>query len=50
MSDSTMSIVADSDSSKVDLQMNIPEVSYSDFESTIFTFKDLDLFILPSSS
>ena len=49
MSDSTMSIVADSDSSKVDLQMNIPEVSYSDFESTIFTFKDLDLFILPSS-
>jgi hypothetical protein len=49
MSDSTMSIMVDSDSSNVDLQMNIPEVSYTDFESTIFTFKDLDLFILPSS-
>ncbi|AMD17205.1 hypothetical protein TL18_03710 [Methanobrevibacter sp. YE315] len=50
MSDSTMSIVAASDSSNIDLKMNIPEVSYSDFESTIFTFKDLDLSILPSSS
>ena len=49
MSDSTMSIVS-SDSSNVDLKMNIPEVSYSDFESTVFTFKNLDLSILPSSS
>ena len=49
MSDSTMSIVAASDSSNVDLKMNIPEVSYTDFESTIFTFKDLDLAILPCS-
>ena len=49
MSDSTMSIVAASDSSNVDLKMNIPEVSYSDYESTVFTFKDLDLSILPSS-
>ena len=38
MSDSTMSIVAASDSSNVDLKMNIPEVSYSDYESTVFTF------------
>ena len=50
MADSTMSIVAASDSSNVRLKMNIPEVSYSDFESTIFTFKDLDLFIFPSSN
>ncbi|WP_296881535.1 SAP domain-containing protein [uncultured Methanobrevibacter sp.] len=49
MSDSTMSIVAASDSSNVDLKMNIPEVSYTDFESTVFTFKGLDLSILPSS-
>ena len=50
MSDSTMSIVAASDSSNVDLKMNIPELSYTDFESTVFTFKDLDLSILPSSN
>ncbi len=49
MSDSTLSIVS-SDSSNCDLKMNIPEVSYSDFESTVFTFKNLDLSILPSSN
>ena len=49
MSDSTMSIVS-SDSSNVDLKINVPEVSYSDFQSTVFTFKNLDLSILPSSS
>ncbi len=49
MSDSTISIVTDSESSSVDLKMNIPEVSYTDFESTIFTFNNLDLFVLPSS-
>ena len=49
MSDSTMSIVAASDSSNIDLKINIPEVSYTNFESTIFTFKNLDLCILPSS-
>ena len=49
MSDSTMSILS-SDSSNVDLKINIPEVSYSDFESTVFTFKNLDLSILPSSN
>ena len=50
MSDSTLSIVAASDSSNINLKMNIPEVSYTDFENTIFTFKNLDLSILPSSS
>ena len=50
MSDFTMSIKAASDSSNVDLKMNIPEVSYSDFESNVFTFKNLDLSILPSSN
>ena len=50
MSDFTMSIEAASDSSNIDLKMNIPEVSYTDFESTIFTFKNLDLSILPSSN
>ena len=49
MSDSTMSIVAASDSSNIDLKISIPEVSYTNFESTIFTFKNLDLCILPSS-
>ena len=49
MSDSTISTVS-SDSSNVDLKMNIPEVSYSDFESTVFTFKNLDLSIMPSSN
>ena len=50
MSDANMSVVTASDSSSVDLKMNIPEVSYTDFESTIFTFKDLVLSILPSSN
>ncbi len=49
MSDSTMSVVS-SDSSNIDLKMSIPEVSYSDFESTVFTFKNLDLSILPSAN
>ena len=49
MCDFTMSIVAASDSSNVDLKMNIPEVSYTDFENTLFTFNGLDLSILPSS-
>ena len=49
MSDSTISVVS-SDSSNIDLKMKIPEVSYSDFESTVFTFKNLDLSILPSSN
>ena len=49
MSDSTMSM-ASSDSSNLDLKMNIPEVSYSDFQSTVFTFKNLDLSIMPSSN
>ncbi|PWB87987.1 SAP domain-containing protein [Methanobrevibacter thaueri] len=43
MSDFTMSMVASPD---IDLKMNLPEVSYSNFEDTIFTFKDLDLSIL----
>ena len=51
MSDFTMSIVPASDSSNLDLQMNIPEVTYTDFENkTAFTFKNLDLSILPSSN
>lgn len=49
MSDFTMSIVPASDSSKLDLKMNIPEVSYTDYTNTMFTFKNLDLSILPSS-
>ena len=49
MSDFTMSLTGASDSSNVDLKMNIPEVSYTNFENTIFTFKDLELSILPSS-
>ena len=50
MSDFTMSIVPASDSSSLDLKMNIPEVNYVDFEKqTLFTFKNLDLSILPSS-
>ena len=49
MSDSTISVVS-SDSSNVDLKIKVPEVSYSDFESTVFTFKNLDLSILPSSN
>ena len=49
LSDSTISVVS-SDSSNVDLKINVPEVSYSDFESTVFTFKNLDLSILPSSN
>lgn len=49
MSDSTMSIVPASDSSNVKLEMNIPDVSYTNFKDTVFTFKNLDLYILPSS-
>ena len=49
MSDSAISVVS-SDSSNVDLKIKVPEVSYSDFESTVFTFKNLDLSILPSSN
>ena len=47
MSDSTMSII-DADSA-LNLTMNIPEVAYSDFESTIFRFKDLDLNLIPTT-
>ena len=50
MSDFTMSIVPASDSSKLDLKMNIPEVTYTDFENTMFKFKNLDLSVLPSSN
>ena len=51
MSDFTMSIVPASDSSNLDLKMNIPEVNYVDFEKqTLFTFKNLYLSILPSSN
>ena len=49
MSDANMSVVAASDSSSLDLKINIPEVSYTNYEDTIFTFKNLDLSILPSS-
>ncbi|MBO7718675.1 MAG: hypothetical protein J6S29_00830, partial [Methanosphaera sp.] len=49
MSDSTMEIITNSESSSVKLKMNIPEVSYSDFERTTFTLNNLDLFLLPSS-
>ena len=50
MSDFTMSIVPVSDSSNFDLKMNLPEVSYADFDTQIlFNFKNLDLSILPSS-
>ena len=50
MSDSIISVVNDSDSSSVDLKINVPEVSFSDFKSNFFTFKNLDLFILPNSN
>lgn len=51
MSDFTMSIVAASDSSNLDLKMNIPEVNYFDADTqTAFTFKNLALSILPSSN
>ncbi len=51
MSDFTMSIVPASDSSNLDLKMSIPEVNYIDFDKqTFFTFKNLDLSILPSSN
>ena len=50
MSDFTMSIVPASDSSNLDLKMNIPEVTYTNFENTMFKFKNLDLSILPSSN
>ena len=44
MSDFTMSIVPASDSSNLDLKMNIPEVTYTNFENTMFKFKNLDFF------
>ena len=51
MSDFTMSIVPASDSSNLDLKMHIPEVNYGDMsKKTFFTFKNLDLSILPSSN
>ena len=51
MSDFTMSIVPASDSSSLDLKMNIPEVNYLDVDTkTAFTFKNLALSILPSSN
>ena len=50
MSDFTMTITPAADSSKLDLQMKIPEVKYTDYNSTMFTFKNLDLSILPSSN
>lgn len=50
MSDSAMSIITDSESSNVNLKMNLPEVSYSNFENTTFTLNNLDLSILPSSN
>ena len=51
MSDFTMTIVPASDSSNLDLKMHIPEVNYADFEKqTFFTFKNLDLSMLPSSN
>ena len=50
MSDSTMSIVSAADSSYVNLKMNIPEVSFSNYEDVVFTFKNLDLCIFPSSN
>lgn len=50
MSDFTMSIVPASDSSKLDLKMNIPQTTYVDLENEIlFRFQNLDLSILPSS-
>ena len=46
-----VSIVPASDSSNVDLQMHIPEVTYANIENQlVFTFKNLDLSILPSSN
>jgi len=42
MSDSIISVVNDLDSSSVDLKINVPEVSFSDFKSNFFTFKNLD--------
>ena len=50
MSDFTMSIIPAADSSKLDLKMMIPEVKYTDYNSTMFVFKNLDLSILPSSN
>ena len=50
MSDSAMSIITDSESSNVNLKMNLPEVYYSNFENTTFTLNNLDLSILPSSN
>ncbi len=41
MSDSAMSIITDSESSNVNLKMNLPEVYYSNFENTTFTLNNL---------
>ena len=49
MSDFTISLAAAPDSSNVDFKINVPEVSYSDYENTIFTLKNIDLSLLPSS-
>lgn len=49
MSDFTMSIIPSSDASKVELNMNIPDVKYTDYNNIMFVFKNLDLSILPSS-
>ena len=48
MSDFTMSIIPSSD--KFEFDMSIPEVQYTDNNSTAFIFKNLDLSILPSSN
>ena len=50
VSDATVSMGDASDSSSVDFKMNVPEVYYTNFENTIFAFKNLDLSVLPSSN
>ena len=47
MSDFVMTIVPSANS--YNLNMKIPEVKYTDYNSTMFVFKNLDLNILPSS-
>ena len=49
MSAFTMSIIPGSDSSKFDLAMKIPKVSYIGNDDTKFVFENLDLSISPSS-
>lgn len=48
MSDFVMTIIPSEDS--FDLNMKIPEVKYTDYNNTMFVFKNLDLNILPSSN